>query len=98
VIVLVGLALVVGVVVIARRRRRSDVQHVHVAGPKPWAGPSFLNGRARVRAPGDVPRPVVRVMRERPRRAWRLVPVRVVVLATVAVGLWWHVVRGLSWV
>lgn len=57
VLVVVGVLLAVVLVVVVRRRSGGEVQRVQVEGPRPWAGPSFLNGSQRVRLPSALPRP-----------------------------------------
>lgn len=90
-IVVVGaVLLVLGLVVAATRRARADdVQVVRVEGPRPWAGPARLNGRARVRHPSAVARPVATLVeRPGPGRFAVLLRSRGVRVAALVVGAW----------
>jgi hypothetical protein len=65
--VLAGLAFGLVVIVLRVLRARSagsDVQRVSVEGPRPWAGPSRLNGSPSLRLPRRIPRPVEVMRRE----------------------------------
>jgi hypothetical protein len=59
--VIAGVVLVVGLLLGGRRSSGGPVQRVSVGAARPWSGPARLNGRASVRLPRAVPRPVERI-------------------------------------